>query len=182
MATDAPKPHSSLDIANTAHLTEWPNYPLPLPADHPHIDGCPGCEIERLVEQLETLRETHDLELDELRMQVVVAENDLREAEAIVTAAREYVGEEPVQLWLNRGHRLVGELADPKWKRLVVAIADTYPASEPLVCECGGKEKGHISFDRSFCACGAMHYYCDDCGIQCEPCDEPSPASEPEGT
>lgn len=28
------------------------------------------------------------------------------------------------------------------------------------------------SFDRSICACGLMHYYCDECGAQTDECDE----------
>lgn len=103
-------------------------------------------------EQLEALREAYDLELDELRMQVVGAENDLREAEAIVKAAREYVGEEPVQLWLNRGDRLVGALADPKWKRLVVALADSYPAKECHICHRPLDEPGEM-----YCSAGHPH-------------------------
>lgn len=27
-----------------------------------------------------------------------------------------------------------------------------------------------VWFDRVFCACGDMHYYCDDCGSQVDSC------------
>ena len=38
------------------------------------------------------------------------------------------------------------------------------------VCLCD-RFKGNVSFDRTICACGSMHYYCDDCGWQTDPCD-----------
>lgn len=34
-------------------------------------------------------------------------------------------------------------------------------------CECGTTG---MHFDRSLCACGMMHHYCDGCGIQVDPC------------
>ena len=48
----------------------------------------------------------------------------------------------------------------------------SFPASEPDdgLCRCGGYAKGDHNFDRSLCACGAMHYYCNVCGSQGDPC------------
>lgn len=55
------------------------------------------------------------------------------------------------------------------------------PAREPQsICLCSNF-KGNVSFDRSICACGSMHYYCDDCGWQTDACDpEPVEASNQE--
>lgn len=37
------------------------------------------------------------------------------------------------------------------------------------VCsECGSLD---LVFDRTLCACGAMHYYCGSCGVQDDDCD-----------
>lgn len=63
----------------------------------------------------------------------------------------------------------------PAWYRnhaleaLTSIGAVRYPASE---CK-----HPDVSFDRSLCACGSMHYYCTECGAQTDEC---SPASEPQ--
>lgn len=44
-------------------------------------------------------------------------------------------------------------------------------------CDCGGKS---FSFDRSLCACGSMHNYCDDCGTA-DGCSLDAAASAPNG-
>lgn len=44
-------------------------------------------------------------------------------------------------------------------------------------CECGAPADD-ISFDRSICACGRMHYHCRQCGAQADGCDDaPEPAA-----
>jgi hypothetical protein len=47
-------------------------------------------------------------------------------------------------------------------------------------CECGA-DPGDIHFDRSICACGSMHYFCNQCGTQAEPCSDESPAATKRG-
>ena len=41
-------------------------------------------------------------------------------------------------------------------------------------CECGA-DADDISFDRSICACGSMHYFCNQCGTQADPCADETP-------
>lgn len=43
-------------------------------------------------------------------------------------------------------------------------------------CECGA-DPGDINFDRSICACGSMHYFCNQCGTQAEPCSDEKPSA-----
>lgn len=43
-------------------------------------------------------------------------------------------------------------------------------------CECGAPADD-IHFDRSICACGMAHYYCNQCGTQTEACVDESPAA-----
>lgn len=38
------------------------------------------------------------------------------------------------------------------------------------------------SFSRTLCACGRMHWYCNDCGQQSDPCDQPPSVSSPHPT
>lgn len=42
-------------------------------------------------------------------------------------------------------------------------------------CDC--EEKGRIHFDRSICACGMMHYFCDH-GNQVDPCEDTKPEGQ----
>jgi hypothetical protein len=46
-------------------------------------------------------------------------------------------------------------------------------------CECGAPADA-VSFDRSICACGMMHYFCQECGRQADPCDEPQTSAAAE--
>lgn len=38
-------------------------------------------------------------------------------------------------------------------------------------CACGAPPDA-ISFDRSICACGVMHYFCEECGCQADECED----------
>jgi len=44
-------------------------------------------------------------------------------------------------------------------------------AESRAVCSCGDPDCDP-SFDRSLCACGAMHYYGSECGNQLDCCDD----------
>lgn len=49
----------------------------------------------------------------------------VQELERIAAAARAFVGDEPINLYINNiDGPLTGALADPKWKELVVALAE----------------------------------------------------------
>lgn len=55
---------------------------------------------------------------------------------------------------------------------------DTEREPEAWRCSrCGGDS---LSFSRTLCACGSMHHYCGDCGVQAEDCDAPDAALDTE--
>ena len=69
-----------------------------------------------------------------------------------------------VLLYLQRSQFLVG--ADALREDVEAALSN--PASSRR--QSPACKHPDVSFDRSLCACGAMHYYCTECGAQTDEC------------